>query len=640
MKISYNGLKKFVDIKVSPQKLADDLSLFGHEAETINKVGDDFILDFEITPNRGDCLSIFGMAREISALYNLKLTPTPRQQRGYGAPTTSVGENLDKSIKVKISDSAICPRYSARIIENIKINESPVWLQNDLKKLGINPVNNIVDITNYIMIETGQPMHAFDYDKIKNGVINIRKSSLNEKIQTLDNINYNLPANAIVINDDKQIYDLAGIMGGANSRIDKLTKNIVLQAAVFDPVLIRQTSKALNKATEASYRYERGVDVENTINALNGATELIIKLCPLTNTSDVIDIYATQKTNKIKVNYKQINHLIGIKLSQDEIFDYLARLGFIKEGDYVIVPSYRMYDVKIWQDIAEEVARIYGYNNLHRCTDFTNATNNAKADGEFIKKEALKDILVELGFNEVYSYSFVDRNLITKIGFNLSKCKQVINGISPETQFLRPSILISLLAAVSKNPWAPEVNIFEIGKVFSEEGEKYQLGITQVGKNPALIKTALQQLGVNKPIESVDQSILDYLKIRRPVKYVLFDIDELKINKLNYSNKVSDIKYSDVSQFPPTIRDLAFIVDEKINSETVRKSIETTDDHILLVELFDEFTSDKFGTNKKNIAYHIWLQDLKKPMDTKETDDIGKKIIKTIEQKFSAKIRS
>jgi len=653
MKISYNWLKKFVDIKQSPQKLARDLSLFGHEVEAIKKIvypdmsrakSRDYILDFEITPNRGDCLSIFGMAREIAALYKLKIKNSRLDARQVKFKISE--SKINKKININIFNSSVCPRFTARIIDNIEVSESPKWLQDRLKSVGIRALNNIVDVTNYIMIETGQPLHAFDYDKIKNGQMNIRKAKIGESVVTLDGKDRKLDNDSIVIDDREKIYDLAGIMGGANSEVDKKTKTIILQGAIFDPILVRKTSKRLNLVSEASYRYERGVDTANTQNALDNAAELIVKLCPNAKIGELVDMETKKiESTKIKFTTDQINRLLGANITSKNMIVYLSRLRFKvieRSSDLMIatVPSYRAYDVKIWQDLAEEVARVYGYNNLHRCTDFTNSTNNAKTDEEFNKKEAIKDILVELDFNEIYSYSFVDRNLITRTGFDLANCQQVINGLSPETQYLRPSLLLSLITTVAKNPWAPVVNIFEIGKVFDKNGEKCQIGIAQVGKNPALIKTALEKLNINKPIESVDQPLLDYLKIRRQVKYVFLDTDDIKVDQSNYNNYISSIKYKDISQFPPTIRDLAFIVDKDINSDKILESIEKIDNHILLVELFDEFASDKFGINKKNIAYHIWLEDLDGPMKEKNIELITNKIIKIIEQKFEAKLRS
>ena len=641
MRISYNWLKEFIDIKVKPQKLAEDLTLFGHEVESIEKAGDDYILDFEITPNRGDCLSIIGMAREAVALYdkkfkikNLKLKISESQ--------------INKNIKVNISDSSICSCFSARIIDNIKVGKSPKWLIDRLKSYGFRSLNNIVDITNYAMIETGQPLHAFDYNKIHSGIMNIKQAASGESMITLDGQEQKLDKNAIVIDDGKKIFDLAGIMGGFNSEVDKKTKTIVLQGAIFDPILIRRTSKRLNHQTDASYRFERSVDYEGSVRGVNKAAKLIKQSCPKCKIGKLIDIKSEKrKKKKIKINIAKINKLLGTNLDQKQIIDYLHRLEFKTNQLIVEVPSYREFDVTIWQDIAEEVARMYGYNNLDR--SLFKKTEHKESE-KFILKKHIKDILCKNGFTECYSYSFTDEKLIKMLNYKLSDCQEVINSISPENKYLRLSIELSLLTAAAKNPWVPEINIFEIGKVFHTHGltqknsrtnaeEKWQLGILTTNKKANNIKSILNQLNISTDIISADQKILDYLKIRKKVKYIVIDLNKIKISAKDYLTKISNQKYKKVSEFPPTVRDLAFIVDKKIDANQIQTQISHLDSHVLLVDLFDEFTSDKFGKNKKNIAYHIWLQNLKKPMNAREVDKITKEIINKIEKKYQAKLR-
>lgn len=661
MKISYNWLKEFVDIKTKPEKLAKDLSLFGHAVESIEKSGNDYILDFEIAANRGDCLSILGMAREICALYGLKL-----KMKNQRSKTQIKNENIDKTLKINISNSKICPRFTARVIDNIKITKSPKWMVDRLKSYGFRSLNNIVDITNYVMIETGQPLHAFDYDKIKTDrsgqergfvQMNIRLAKSGESVITLDGKNQYLDKNSIIIENGKKNFDLAGIMGGYNSEVDKNTKTIVLQGAIFNPVLIRRTSKRLNHQTDASYRFERGVDYEGSVRGVNRSADLIKQSCPKSKIGQLIDIKTEiRKIRKIKINITKINKLLGTNLEKKQIIDYLHRLEFktVKPINYLTnqlilqVPSYREFDVLIWQDIAEEIARIYGYNNLGQ-NHF--AKEHSKEDQKFILKKHLKDILYKNGFVECYSYSFADEKLIKILGYKLTDCQEVINSITPENKYLRPSLLTSLLTVVAKNPWAPEINIFEIGKVFQKRRltltntqidaeETWQLGIITTQKNAQNIKSVLNDLNLKIDIKSPEQQVLDYLKIRKHVKYVVIDFDKIKIKAKNYLTQISNIKYQKISEFPPTIRDLAFIVDKKINAEKVRNSISNLNSHILLVDLFDEFSSNKFGKNKKNIAYHVWLQNMKNPMNAQEVDKITQKIVNKIEQKFKAKLRS
>ena len=358
MKVSVNWLKDYIDIDKTPEQLADDLSLFGHEAESIEKIGDDTVLDLEITPNRGDCLSVLGIAREIAALYNTKLRITKYEVRE---------EKIDKKIEIKIADPPLCSRFTARIIDGVKIGDSPKWMQEMLASYGFRPVNNIVDVTNYVMVATGQPLHAFDYDKIQDGFINIRSAKKGDEVITLDGKNRVLNEGAIIIEDSEKIYDLAGIMGGIKSEVDEKTKTIILQGAIFDPILIRKTSKYLNYTTDASYRYERGVDYEGTITGVDMATSLIQEISKEAKVSKLIDI-RSQKPEEIaiKLDLAMANKLLGTNISKNEADKYLTRLGFNIDNDTVQVPSYRAFDVKIWHDLAEEIACVYGYNNIKK----------------------------------------------------------------------------------------------------------------------------------------------------------------------------------------------------------------------------------------------------------------------------------
>lgn len=629
MKISCNWLKDYVDFKASPEQLAEDLSLFGHEVETVEKVGDDYVLDLEITPNRGDCLSILGIAREIAGLYNLKL-------KRQNLKAQLKNQILSQDIEVKIEKPEICPRFTARIIDNIKIGESSKAIQEKLATYGFRPINNIVDITNYVMVTTGQPLHAFDWDKIKAGLMRIRQTKKGEEVMTLDGQNRVLNEGAIIIEDEEKIYDLAGIMGGIKSEVDEKTKIIILQGAIFDPVLIRKTSKFLGHTTDASYRYERGVDFEGTINGVDMAASLIKESCPEAKIGQLVDIKSQNpESHKIEIDIDRINRLLGIDVTMAAALDYLQRLGFESKGSLVTVPSYRSFDVKIWQDLAEEIARVYGYNKITKSP--ITKSQSLRSNNEFNKREYIKDVLKDLGFTETYSYSFAEKDKIGLLGERIQDCLEIANPLSLETQFLRPTLVSSLLSVIAKNPWAPEVNIFEIGKVFNKDRETWQIGITVVGKDDQLISAAKEKLGIKEEIKSIDQKILDAYKIRRPVKMIITDLTAVGASEWKYSEEISDKKYKKISNFAPTVRDLAFVVTNEIKAEKINKEITAIDDKILLVELFDEYS---FKNGTKNLAFHIWLQDFKKPLDSDEIDIIIKKIIKNIENKFDAKLRT
>lgn len=633
MKISYNWLKDYVDVDKTPQELANDLSMFGFAKESIDKVGSDTVLDLEINPNRGDVLSILGIAREIAALYNLKIKSTTYELQSKG---------IDKNIKVKITEPKICPRFTARIIENIKIKDSPLWLKERLATYGFRPISNIVDITNYVMIATGQPIHAFDFEKINAGQMEITQAKGDEELMTLDGQNRILPAGALIIRDSQKIYDLAGIMGGSNSEVDNKTKTIVLQGAIFDPVLIRRTSKKLNHLTDASYRYERGVDYEGTIFGVDMAAQLIYKTCPDAKIGNLIDIKSQQpKDVKISLNLDKINKLLGTDLSLEKAKEYLERLNFqiAASGNLlaISVPSYRQYDVKIWQDLAEEIARIYGFNKI-KSRSFKQAAI-PETNKDWLKREIVKDILKDLGFTEVMSLSFIDKEKIELLGFKTSDCQEVQNPLSEETRFLRPTLVSSLLDLIAKNPWSPEIAIFEVGKILKKYGEKWQVGMATVGNSENFLMEAMKRLSCQGEIISLNQEILDFYKIRRPVKVLIFDLEGIEIKKPSIKEDFGKICYREISKYPPTVRDLAFIVHQDILAKDIQNEIIKTSQKILLVELFDEFESDKFGKDNKNVAFHVWLEDLSKPMAEEDVNLIIKSIIKKTEEEFKAKIR-
>lgn len=633
MRISYEWLKDYIQLDVTPEQLAADLSLFGHTVEKIESIGSDTVLDLEIHANRGDCLSVLGIAREVAALYNSKI-------KAQNSKLQLKTIDLNKNIKVEISDPKICPRFSARVIDNIEIKPSSRYIQKRLIAYGFRPINNIVDITNFVMVAVGQPLHAFDFDKIKAGQMNIGLSKAGEEIATLDSKKHQLSEGVIVIRDDAKIYDLAGIMGGASSEVDDKTKTIILQGAIFDSVLIRRASKKLAHITDASYRYERGVDVAETVRAIDMAATLIVELCPETQVGELVDIKSEEiKKTKITLDKIKVNNLLGIDITNGEMIEYLKRLNFKQISDnQFLVPSYRNFDVKIWQDLAEEISRVYGLDKIKERPLST--IELKKTTGDWRQREMIKDVLQNIGFSEIYSYSIIDQKQIELLNFKLENCEEIANPLSQETQFLRPILTPSLLTQIAKNPWAPEIAVFEIGKVFVKGKESWQLGLAVVGNSDQMLKAAQEKLSLKGDIQTIDQKVLQFYKIRRPVKIIIYPMEEINNIVAKDSIQPPAVQYRPVSKYPPTVRDLAFIVNEDVTANKVRKFIKTESDQILLVELFDEFTSEKFGGGKKNLAFHIWFEDLKKPILENDVNLMIKNIIKTVEEKFEAKLRS
>jgi len=349
MNIPIDWLKGFIKINLSAEKLANELTLKGFLVEGIKKG----VLDIEPTANRGDVLSVLGISRELAAILDQKIT-LPKIKL--------VEKNLGLSLEIEIAENEICPRYSFRIISGVKVGPSPKWLVERLEKSDIRTVSNIVDVTNYVMLELGQPLHAFDYDKLVDKKIIIRRAKSGEIVTTLDSKTHQLGPESIVIENHGQLIDLAGIMGGENSQVDSHTKTIILQAAIFNPVIIRKAAKSLRFSTDASYRYERGVDFAGTVPALDRATDLILKTAG-GNCAEIVDlVLKSPEVKKISVSAHQINKLIGSDFTNSQVEKILKNLGFgIKKSDrnmIVQVPSWRINDINLWQDLAEEGARI------------------------------------------------------------------------------------------------------------------------------------------------------------------------------------------------------------------------------------------------------------------------------------------
>lgn len=636
MKVSYKWLKEYILTNKKPQQLAQDLESLGHEVENIIFENNDTIFDINITANRNDCLSIFGIARELAALYNTKII----QKK-----TTFKINSKNNQLKIKLTNKDICQQINLRLIENIKIKPSDKETKEKLISYGFKPINNVVDATNLVMIETGQPIHAFDYDKISGNLFNIELAKNGESIITLDGKERSLDNQTIVINNNSKIYDLSGIMGAFNSEIDENTRNIVIQTANFNPILIRRTSKRLKLVTDASYRFERGIDPSNCIYANNLCTDYLynknkeIKISPLKSQSFPI------KKIKIDFNYDKINHLLGINLTKKQIDNYLNRLNIKVQNNFALIPSYRSRDLDIWQSLAEEVARLYGYNKLG--IKYIEKIDKPKTQAnQYNHIEKIKDILINYNFDEINSYSFTDEKLLKTINqtkqenYEFSKIQKVINSINPKNNYLRPSLFSSIVTAVSKNPWAPEINIFEIGKIHYDLKERYQLCLATTQKKAQNIKQFLDDYNLSNKIIKIDQKILDYLKIRKKVSIVLInDIRNISVDNLNYNKSLPEKKYHKISSFPPTIRDISIILNKKYTSENILNTIYDSDKHIFIVELFDEYISDKLGKNNKSLAFHVWLQDKHKPLSKDESQDIIKNIINKLSVKYKARLR-
>jgi len=602
-------------------------------------LGKSTIFDFEITPNRGDCLSHFGIAREAAALLDKQIKREPMS-------VSTISKKVSDSLEVEIEKTEICPQYQARIIENITIKESPQWLKDRLVSLGQKPINNIVDATNYIMLDLGQPLHAFDAEKVGKKII-IRKSKKGEIVETLDGVKRELDNKTILITDEKKPIAIAGIMGGQNSEISNSTTAVILEAAEFDPVSIRKSAKLLNLSTDANYRFERGIDSGSVEYALNKAANLIAEISGGKILSGIAKAGERKKVDAVKIETEKIRQLLGLNIRDDQIIHILKLLGFVISNDNCTAPSWRR-DINTWQDLAEEVGRIYGYDKI---IPVKIAKSNKPKESGYFFDELVKDILKKNGFSEIKTYPFLSEDDIKAAQIKASSLLEVANPIQQENKYLRNSLVPNLLKSVAKNPSFDQTFLFELGHVFTKDEEINVLGIAAAGKDAKKLievtaKDLLDSAGIKDlEISEISRDDLGRFKIRKPLTYVgeiplgKFADKYLETNQPVLKINTDKVHYRQVSKFPAITRDLAFIVDKKVKPDEVTDMIYSVSDLVNRVELFDEFTSDKFGKGKKNVAFHLYLQMMDRTMKDTEADTIIKKIVNKINKEFAAELR-
>jgi len=654
----------------------------------------DTIFDFEIHSNRPDLMSIIGIAREVAAITNkkLKIPKIDIQEEPHG---------IDKDILLEIQAKDLCPRYCGRIIKDVKIMESPLWLKWKMRLLGIRPINNIVDITNYIMMETGQPLHAFDFGLIQGKKIIVRRKKPGETVRTLDDVERQIPQNALLIADSNGPIALAGIMGGMYSEISDKTKNVFLESAYFDPVNNRRTTAKLGLRTEASNRMEKGIDKEIQIYALNRAVELMQKIAYGKIDSDVIDSNNKfYKPYKIKLRIERVAKILGLVLDEDKnknkqkIVDILKKLDFtIKKDskDYleVIPPSFRE-DVEREIDVIEEIARIYGYDKINPTLFRTTIAQNGK--GIRLKLiDRIRKILIGCGFNESITYSFISREIFDKIKIpeehSFRNTINISNPLTIDHSVMRTTLISGLLDVVKWNisRQAEKVKIFEIGKIYLPNPNQTEaLPIEKLMISGAIIKIGRGDIWEKSSfadifnIKGIFETVLTDLRVKNwgvaqgnhpslhPSRNGRIIINEkvagifgeihpevLKnyripgkvcVFEIDFDNLLQfiplDIRYRALPKYPSVQRDLALIVRSEILSIDIMNTIKSIDSQLIKkVILFDIFQGAKIGEGFKSLAYSIVFQAENRTLTDKEVDEIDRKIREKLAQTFNAKMR-
>ncbi|MFA6532652.1 MAG: phenylalanine--tRNA ligase subunit beta [Patescibacteria group bacterium] len=500
IKITYNWLLEYLDTDATPYEIQKYLSLCGPSIESVEKVGDDFVFDIEITSNRIDTASVIGIAQEAQAILpmfgkkaELKLNPLVNLKLNQIKP----GSGLD--LKVEIKNSDLVSRFTAIIFDNVIIGESPDYIKERLKLAGVKVINNVVDISNYLMLTLGQPIHMFDYDKIgkdKSRLVPtmiVRESRKGEKLTTLDELEITLPGEDIVIEDGSgKLIDLCGIMGGLNSAITPATKKVLLFVQTYNKTKIRKTTMSTGQRTIAATFFEKGLDEKRVEATTVAASQLIEKYCKGKIVSKITDIYPSPvKLKEIDVEYKQFDKLIGVKIDKKIINDILANLGFIVGVDpsvdpnklQITVPSWRLNDINIPEDLIEEVARVYGYHNIPSVLQPNIYIEQPKEmEDIFVFQNRIKTFLKHLGLNEVINYSMVSKDQIIEFGLDSKKHLRLSNTLSKDIEYLRTDLMPSLFKNIKDNIGKKDVlKLFEIAKVYLPKKDDLPDEIYKVG---------------------------------------------------------------------------------------------------------------------------------------------------------------
>ncbi len=645
----------------------------------------DVIYEIGITPNRSDCLSHIGVAREMSALVNKKLRLPKITLKESKTPTS-------KFAKIEIVDKEKCPRYSARVLRNIKIGPSPRWLQDVLTAVGIRPINNVVDVTNYVLMEFGHPLHAFDYDKLAGHKIIVKTPDEGEKFVTLDGKERSLTSETLMICDAEKPIAIAGVMGGANTEINDTTAHILIESAYFDPRSIRRTARQLGLSTEASYRFERGTDINITVTAANRAAQLIQELTGGELLRGALDVYPKKrKPAVVRTRVSRVNSVIGVSLKKSEVRSLLKKIGLTSKSSSpddlrVEVPGFRN-DILEEIDVIEEVARVFGYNKIetktHASIDFS---SNVRTD---LLQDEIREYLIGAGFNEILAISLQDEETMALAGKPLVKA---VNPVSAEMAALRTSLVPSTLRIVQHNlnHGMKSLRLFEIGNIFQlTEGETQNLldayheeerlllvlsgnhaaiGYGSIGRQVDFMDIKGEVMAVLSKFcldnyhfiyydnhEALSEPCVDieinstyagfFGKVRKQITDKLGIDEAVFVCELNVrairEGWVRDRKFSPLPKFPGVTRDLAFTVDMTLPQKAVEDVIRRVGRPLLTnVVLFDAYSGQQIGTGKKSVAYALDFQSPDHTLTDAEIDDILALIIKAVQQECNGVLRS
>ena len=661
-----------------PGVFADGIWILNDEecsiGQDINQVigNDDTVVEFEITNNRPDCYSIIGLAREAAAAFGKPMRH--HEPVVHGSCAGSIFEHLD--VEVPAADK--CSRYSSRMVANVKIGPSPKWLRQRLRANGVRPINNIVDITNYVMLEYGQPMHAFDYRYVSSGKIVVREAEAGETLTTLDGTVRPLKPGMLVIADDTKPIGLAGIMGGENSEIVDDTSMVVFESANFNGTSIRQTALALGMRTEASGKFEKNLDPMMTVPAVQRACELV----ELLGCGDVLDgtidvIHYVPESRRVRLEPDRINDLLGTEISREDMVKYLANLEIPVEGDEILVPSFRP-DLILTADIAEEIGRSYGYNAIP-ITEFKNSTQGGYSAE--MKLEAQAGTFCRgLGYNEIITYSFVSPAVFDQIRLPadspLRRCMRIQNPLGEDTSVMRTIALPSMLEILARNNayHNKAVKLYEIAKVYlptegqmlPQEPKKLVLGTYGSGETFFTLKGEIEAIFAGLRIRKAEYAAEKQNPSYHPGRCASITVDgvcvgvmgqvhplvvnnygmdcEVYCAELNLSAlmelRLPEPTYTPLPKYPAVMRDLALVCDEEVTVAQAEDVITGAAGKLLRsVKLFDIYRGTGVPEGKKSMAFSLELRSDERTLTDADSEGVMSKVLASLKEKLNAVLR-
>ena len=658
----------------------------GQSASEYFNIESDIVFEIGLTPNRSDAMSHIGVARDLAAVLHHNNIDCKLEF----PDISSFKEGSEKGFSIEVKDYKACPRYAGLNLENITVSSSPDWLKKKLTSIGLTPINNVVDITNFVLHETGQPLHAFDASKIKNQKVIVQQLAENTKFTTLDEQERKLSSKDLIIcNGDNEPMCLAGVFGGIDSGVSNSTTSIFLESAYFNPVSVRKTAKRHSLSTDASFRFERSVDPNLVIYALKRAANLLAEICGASISSNISDLYPEKINNtSLTLNYDKVDSLIGEKIDRNQITSILKDLDIDVETENdtqieLSIPPYRI-DVTREEDVIEEILRIYGYNNICIPKQIKSSISYSKKPNSHDLQNAISDLLSSNGFSECMNNS-LSKSSYSKLIDEIDEKKQItlLNPLSQELDGMRQSMLFSGLENISYNlnRKASDLSFYEFGNTYHLENGKYvenrKLILLATGNesfenwdSPSKqkdffwmkkrVEHILRRLGIsNIKGKTSDLSYLDdafSFTIKNDVVASFGSVSSPLLSKFGIKNEVlyaeiewgllterlkhNNTKYKEINKFPAVRRDLALLLDKDIKFSTLNNIAKQTENKLLKsVNLFDVYEGDKLPKGKKSYAMSFALESSEKTLTDKEIDKVMSNLIQSFEQKVGAEVR-